>query len=208
VRPTHSWLQPKAPSSYLGRRAVNLGAFKNLRAPERLSFPPEVNGNSQRFRTILCVIEGPPPCTIASPNRLQSIDETSYVVCRTLVCISGPVSSLVRRLRGALINNRGAFQKSSGTRRILPTGLLTARDGACGGVALIGRSLAPHIIRGSFWLALSASQPVSEPPGFIRLNARSSMQRRSKPQPPTFDARKRDLSQTAGRGSGLNRRDR
>ena len=124
----HTFMAPTEGTVKLsGSGAVKSGAFPNLRAPERLSFPPEVNGNSQRFRTILCVIEGPPPCTTTRPNRLQSIDETSYVVCRTLVCISGPVSSLVRRLRGALINNRGAFQKSSGTRRILPTGLLTGQ---------------------------------------------------------------------------------
>ena len=131
--PTNSMRMPgfPAPSSYSGRWAVKSASLPKPSGPERLSFPPEVNGNSQRFRTVLCVIEGPPPCTITSPNRLQSIDETSYVVCRTLVCISGPVSLLVRRLRGAPINNRGGLQKSSGTRRILPTLLLTVcRKGA------------------------------------------------------------------------------
>src|SRR5713101_5546040 len=33
VRSTHSWLQPKAPSSYPGAGLLNRGAFPNLRAP-------------------------------------------------------------------------------------------------------------------------------------------------------------------------------
>src|SRR6266851_994818 len=53
VRSTHSWLQPKAPSSYPGAGLLNRGAFPNLRAPERFSFPPLVNSGFQRWRTSL-----------------------------------------------------------------------------------------------------------------------------------------------------------
>src|SRR5713101_5116661 len=94
VRSTHSWLQPKAPSSYPGAGLLNRGAFPNLRAPERFSFPPAVNRGSQAIPDVFCVTEGLLCFAITSTNRLQSIDRDSYFDCRALVCTRRPVSLL------------------------------------------------------------------------------------------------------------------
>jgi hypothetical protein len=124
VRSTHSWLQPKAPSSYPGVGLLTRGAFQKPSGPERFSFPPLVNSGSQRWRTSLAptksgnirLLRAQATCN-QRPASHRSVVQPEFAITASII--------LDRRLRGGPINNRGALAKSSGTQKNRATLSLT-----------------------------------------------------------------------------------